>query len=132
MKIPGVPDAFVKELFRLQEKYGPDVYHVSQRPKGGTYIGKNSPWANPWRGSFTVKQRIFNIYRFAKYVREHRKDTFARKEISFMKYNIVVCYCHYGVFDYNPRTLCHGLILKAVSNNDFKWSTLEENGDYEY
>lgn len=78
-----VPKAFIQELYRLQEKYGPEVYHVSQRPKDGVYIGKGSPWANPWRGSFTVKQRIFNIYRFAKYVQENRQTTFSRRELSF-------------------------------------------------
>lgn len=130
-KIP-VPAAFIKELFRLQEKYGPDVYHVSQRPKGGTYIGKGSPLANPWRGSFTVKQRILNIYKFAKHAQTLRRTTFSRKQLSYLKYEIVVCYCHYGLFDYNPRTLCHGMVIKAIANNDFNWSTLEENNDYEY
>ena len=127
-----VPKAFIQEMYRLQEKYGPDVYHVSQRPKGGTYIGKGSPWANPWRCSFTLKQRYTNLYKFALHVQEHRKTTFSRKEVGFMKYAIVVCDCHYGVFDYNPRTLCHGMILKAVANNDFNWSTLEEKDGYDY
>lgn len=125
-----VPKAFIQELYRLQEKYGPEVYHVSQRPKGGVYIGKGSPWANPWRGSFTVKQRIFNIYRFAKYVQENRQTTFSRRELSFLKGRIVVCYCHHGVYDYSPKTLCHGMVLKAVAENDFKWSTLEDYHDY--
>ncbi len=128
----AIPKAFIAEMYRLQEKYGPDVYHVSQRPKNGIYIGKGSPWANPWRGSFTIAQRYNNLYRFAKHVREHRTTTYSRREVRFMKDAIVVCYCHYGIFDYSPKTLCHGMILKAVANDDFKWSTLEEESDYEY
>lgn len=122
----SIRERFEAEMFRLQEKYGHEVYHVSQRPKGGLYIGKGSPWANPWRGSWSATRRLRNIYRYANYVKANRNNTYSPEALSEIKDRIFVCYCNHGKNERDPETFCHGMVLKAICHNDFNWSTLED------
>lgn len=122
----SIKERFEAELFRLQAKYGHEIYHVSQRPKGGLYIGKGSPYANPWRGSTKPIQRLRNIYRYANYVKTNTSSTYSESSLTEIRDRIYVCYCNYGKNDHDENTLCHGMVLKAIAHHDFKWSTLED------
>ena len=113
------PEGYLNYLLGLQKKHGQRLSNVRIKPPGGTYIGKGSPWENPYRGSTTARERVNNIYNFDMYFR----NAFFIKDGPISYSNIwykfgttnqpVVCYCNDGTNIPNVEHLCHGLIILA-------------------
>lgn len=122
----SIKELFEDELFRLQAKYGHEVYNTKQRPVGGTYIGKGSKFANPWRGSRDANERLRNIYRYARYMGRLGPNSLTSEDKVKLKTTKVVCYCNDGSVEPNRDKFCHGLILKAIANDDFNWQQFED------
>lgn len=122
----NAPEGYITYLLRLHKQYGQRLSNVRIKPPNGIYIGKGSPWANPFRGSTTVQERINNIYNFDRYYRKEflKKDgplnysnvwyTFAHNNLYHMNsLRPMVCYCNDGTNIPNVNHLCHGLIIIA-------------------
>ena len=113
------PEGYLNYLIGLQKRYGQRLSNVRIKPPHGIYIGKGSPWANPFRGSNTIQERINNIYNFDM----HYRNEFFKKDgpLSYSNvwyklgntYHPLVCYCNDGTNIVNVEHLCHGLILLA-------------------
>ena len=117
----NAPEGYLNYLLGLQKQYGQRLSNVRIKPPGGIYIGKGSPWANPFRGSNTVQERINNIYNFDMYYRNEfmKKDSpisYSKVWYTFRVNNKPgVCYCNDGTNIPNVEHLCHGLIiLKSI------------------
>lgn len=113
------PYEYVNYLLRLQKEYGHRLSNVRIKPPNGIYIGKGSPWANPFRGSKTATERINNIYNFDMYYRKEffKKDgpiNYSKVWYTFgVNQRPGVCYCNDGTNIPNIEHLCHGLIILA-------------------
>lgn len=112
------PVNYINYLLELQKKHGDLISNVSIKPSNGIYIGKGSPWANPYRGSNSIIERINNIYNFDRYYRlEFLKEDsplhFKNVWYTFKDRRPIVCYCNDGTNIQNPQHLCHGLIYLA-------------------
>lgn len=126
MKTPK--DLFEDELFRLQIKYGNEIFNTKQRPPGGLYIGKGSKFVNPWRGSHDELSRLRNIYRYARYMGS-KPNYLSSEDRDNLRTKKLVCYCNDGSNVRDRNKFCHGLILKAIANNDFNWELIKEIND---
>lgn len=123
MKTPK--DLFEDVLFRLQFKYGNEIFNTKQRPPGGLYIGKGSKFANPWRGSHDDLSRLRNIYRFTRYMSENSNHLSSDDKLN-LRTKKLVCYCNDGSNAHDKSKFCHGMILKAIANDDFNWTLIKE------
>lgn len=113
------PEGYLNYLLNLQRQYGQRLSNVRIKPPGGIYIGKGSPWANPFRGSNTVQERLNNIYNFDMYFRKEfvKPDgpiCYSKVWYTFGATKVqAVCYCNDGTNIPNVEHLCHGLIIFA-------------------
>lgn len=113
------PDGYLTYLLELHKLYGKRISNVKLRPAKGIYIGKGSEWANPYRGSVTVEERVNNIYNFDMYYREQFFIEDSPLNHSNVYYTFhdtsrqLVCYCNDGTNIPNVKHLCHGLIYMA-------------------
>lgn len=113
------PEGYLNYLLGLQKRYGQRLSNVRIKPPHGIYIGKGSPWANPFRGSTTAQERVNNIFNFDMYYRTEFMKADGPISYSNAWYAFgpipkpLVCYCNDGTNIPNVEHLCHGLIILA-------------------
>lgn len=113
------PEGYLNYLLGLHRKHGQRLSNVRIKPPGGIYIGKGSPWENPYRGSTTAWERVNNIYNFDMHFRNEFFIVDGPISYSNVWYKIgnttapLVCYCNDGTNIPNVEHLCHGLIIIA-------------------
>lgn len=126
------PEGYLSYLMGLHKQHGRRLTNVRIKPPGGIYIGKGSPWANPFRGSTTAYERVNNIYNFDMYYRNEffKSDGplhYTKVYDTFGYFpKPIVCYCNDGTNIANVEHLCHGLIFIASLPKAMDLTQVEE------
>jgi hypothetical protein len=83
------------------------VVNIKKNKNYDVYIGRGSPWGNPFKIGIYTREEVISKYK--EYFYEKIKDLNFRKSVLYLKGKVLGCYCH-------PLP-CHGDIIANYLNN---------------